>query len=148
MFAQGLSLDVLVRLANRHLSKLSDRYRLQRIAGETLDLEIVDQHQASTRRPMRSLSGGESFIASLALALGLSDLAGRNVKIDSLFIDEGFGSLDPDTLDIAVAALEGLQTSHKTIGVISHVELLKERITAQIRVTPTGGGVSRLTVVG
>jgi len=148
LFAQGLSLDVLVRLANRHLSKLSDRYRLQRIAGETLDLEIVDQHQASTRRPMRSLSGGESFIASLALALGLSDLAGRNVKIDSLFIDEGFGSLDPDTLDIAVAALEGLQTSHKTIGVISHVELLKERITAQIRVTPTGGGVSRLTVVG
>ena len=148
LFAQGLSLDVLVRLANKHLRKLSERYRLQRIAGETLDLEIVDEHQAGTRRPMQSLYGGESFVASLALALGLSDLAGRNVRIDSLFIDEGFGSLDPDTLDIAVAALEGLQSNQKTIGVISHVELLKERITTQIQVTPAGGGVSRLKVVG
>ena len=87
-------------------------------------------------------------MASLALALGLSDLAGRNVKIDSLFIDEGFGSLDPETLDVAVAALEGLQTSNKTIGVISHVELLKERITTQIRVVPTGGGISELQIVG
>ena len=121
LFAQGLSLDVLVRLANKHLRKLSERYRLQRIAGETLDLEIVDEHKAGTRRPMQSLSGGESFVASLALALGLSDLAGRTVRIDSLFVDEGFGSLDPDTLDIAVAALEGLQSNQKTIGVISHV---------------------------
>ena len=147
LFAQGLSLDVLVRLANRHLVRLTERYRLQRIAGEQLDLEIVDLHQAGVRRPMASLSGGESFVASLALALGLADLAGRNVRIDSLFIDEGFGSLDPDTLDVAVAALEGLQNSNKTIGVISHVELLKERIATQIRVTPLGGGVSQVTIV-
>jgi|GEM_PF-883965 len=148
LFAQGLSLDLLIQLANRHLHSLFDRYRLQRKPGETLDMEICDLHQANTTRPMNSLSGGESFLASLALALGLSDLAGRNVRIDSLFIDEGFGSLDHDTLDVAVAALESLQARNKTIGLISHVELLKERIPAQIRVVPQSGGESRLEVVG
>ncbi len=147
-FAQGLSLDLLVRHANRHLRKLSDRYRLRRDAREELNLEIVDGHQAGSARPMASLSGGESFLTSLALALGLSDLAGRNVRIDSLFVDEGFGSLDADTLDVAVAALESLRTSHKTIGIISHVELLKERITAQIQVAKQPGGVSTITIVG
>lgn len=146
VFAQGLSLDVLIRHANRHLQRLAERYRLRRRAGEALDLEIVDLHQASATRPMASLSGGESFLASLALALGLSDLAGRNVRIDSLFIDEGFGSLDADSLDVAIAALEGLRSNQKTVGIISHVDLLKERITTQVQVERGSGGVSSIIV--
>ena len=145
-FAQGLSLDVLIRHANRHLRRLSERYRLRRVTGGALLLEIIDLHQANAARPMASLSGGESFLASLALALGLSDLAGRNVRIDSLFIDEGFGSLDAETLDLAVSALDSLRLSNKTVGVISHVELLKERIPVQIRVEKRAGGISVLRV--
>jgi exonuclease SbcC len=146
-FAQGLTLDILARRANRHLARLSERYRIRRVEGDTLDLDIEDLHQAGVRRPMQSLSGGESFLASLALALGLSDLAGRNVRIDSLFIDEGFGTLDPETLEIAIAALDSLRQHNKTIGVISHVELLKERIGTQIVVERQSGGTSRLRVV-
>ena len=147
-FAQGLSLDVLIRHANWHLQRLSDRYQLARREGEELGLEIVDLFQASVTRPMSSLSGGESFIASLALALGLSDLAGRNVQIDSLFIDEGFGSLDGDTLDEAISALEALRLREKTVGVISHIELLKERISTQVVVGLDHGGRGRIEVVG
>lgn len=146
-YAQSISLDILTRHANRHLAKLSDRYRICRDEQETLNLQIEDLHQAGVRRPMASLSGGESFLASLALALGLSDLAGRTVRIDSLFIDEGFGSLDPETLEVAIAALESLRQDHKTVGVISHVGLLKERICTQIVVEKMAGGVSRLRVV-
>lgn len=144
-FAQGLSLDLLIRHANTHLSLLNDRYRLRRTGGEELDLEIQDLHQANVTRPTASLSGGESFLTSLALALGLSDLAGKNVKIDSLFIDEGFGSLDSESLEIAVQALESLRLKNKTIGVISHIELLKERISTQIVIEKGSGGVSRMT---
>jgi exonuclease SbcC len=147
-FAQGLSLDVLVRHANQHLERLSERYQLARVEGEELGLEIIDRYQASVTRPMASLSGGESFLASLALALGLSDLAGRNVQIDSLFIDEGFGSLDGDTLDEAISALEGLRLREKTVGVISHVELLKERISTQVVVGRDAAGRGRIDVVG
>ena len=147
-FAQGLSLDVLLRHANLHLARLSERYQLARSQGEELGLEIIDRFQASVRRPMASLSGGESFLASLALALGLSDLAGRNVQIDSLFIDEGFGSLDGDTLDEAISALEGLRSRDKTVGVISHVELLKERISTQVVVGTDAGGRGKIEVVG
>lgn len=146
VFAQGLSLDVLIRHANKHLQRLAERYRLRRRAGEALDLEIIDLHQAGVARPMASLSGGESFLASLALALGLSDLAGRNVRIDSLFIDEGFGSLDADTLDVAIAALESLRLNQKTVGIISHVDLLKERITTQVQVERGAGGISSILV--
>jgi exonuclease SbcC len=146
-YAQALSLDVLVRYANRHLARLSDRYRLRRRNGEDLDLEIEDFHQAGAVRPMASLSGGESFLASLALALGLSDLAGRNVRIDSLFIDEGLSSLDSETLDLAISALETLRQDVKTVGVISHVDLLKERIATQIVVEKLSGGVSSLRTV-
>lgn len=145
-FAQGISLDVLVRHANSHLGRLSDRYQLHRVEESELELEIIDLFQAGVSRPMSSLSGGESFLASLALALGLSDLAGRNVQINSLFIDEGFGSLDPETLDIALSALEVLRLDNKTIGVISHVQLLKERIGTQINVVRQPGGVSELCV--
>ncbi len=146
-FAQGISLDLVIRHANQHLTELSKRYRLRRRAADSLGLEICDLHQANVLRPMESLSGGESFVVSLALALGLSDLAGQSVRIDSLFIDEGFGTLDPETLDMAVAALERLQARNKTIGVISHVELLKERITTQIQVQPKAGGTSELKIV-
>lgn len=146
-FAQGLSLDVLLRHSNCHLAKLTDRYELRRVEDGALQLEILDLHQANARRPMESLSGGESFLASLALALGLSDLAGRKVRIDTLFIDEGFGALDPDTLDVAVAALESLRSGNKTVGVVSHVELLKERIGAQLRVQPGPGGISTIEAV-
>ena len=146
-YAQAISLDILMRHANRHLAKLSDRYRICRDEVEALNLQIEDLHQAGVRRPMASLSGGESFLASLALALGLSDIAGRTVRIDSLFIDEGFGSLDPETLEVAIAALESLRQDHKTVGIISHVGLLKERISTQIVVDKLAGGVSRIRVV-
>ncbi|MDF1656489.1 MAG: AAA family ATPase [Verrucomicrobiales bacterium] len=146
-YAQSISLDILTRHANRHLIKLSDRYRICRDLTGELNLEIEDLHQAGAKRPMASLSGGESFLASLALALGLSDLAGRTVRIDSLFIDEGFGSLDPDSLEVAIATLESLQQDHKTVGVISHVDLLKERIGTQIIVEKQPGGVSEIKVV-
>ncbi len=145
-FAQSISLDILTRHANRHLARLSDRYRISRDVQSTLNLQIEDLHQAGVCRPMASLSGGESFLTSLALALGLSDLAGRSVQIDSLFIDEGFGSLDPETLEVAIDALEGLRQHNKTVGVISHVGLLKERIGTQIIVEKKAGGVSAIRI--
>jgi len=145
-YAQGISLDILVYYANRHVARLSDRYRLRRCEGEELELEVADLHQAGVVRPMASLSGGESFLVSLALALGLSDIAGRNVRIESLFIDEGFGSLDADTLDVAISALETLRQDNKTVGVISHVDLLKERIATQIIVEKQSGGTSTLRI--
>jgi len=143
-FAQGLTLSRLTELANRHLRKLSDRYMILKSAEKDLELQIVDHYQADVIRSMATLSGGESFLVSLSLALGLSDLAGRKVQIRSLFIDEGFGTLDSDTLDIAISALENLQASGKMIGIISHVEALKDRIGAQIEVNKEAGGYSRL----
>ncbi len=145
-FAQGLTLSRLTDLANRHLGKLSDRYRILKSREKDLELLIVDGYQADVVRPMSSLSGGESFLVSLALALGLSDLASRKVQINSLFIDEGFGTLDGDTLDTAISALENLQSKGKTIGIISHVEALKERLSTQIRVTRQQGGSSKISV--
>jgi exonuclease SbcC len=147
-FAQGLTLGRLIALANSHLEQLAPRYSLRRdqIRPDDLELEIVDHYQGDTARSMQSLSGGESFLASLALALGLSELAGGRSRIDSLFIDEGFGTLDAETLEVAMGALENLRATGKTIGVISHVEAMKERITTQIRVIKTDGGGGRLEV--
>lgn len=144
-FAQGITLEHLIVHANNHLQKLNPRYEIKK-CPENLELEIIDTHQANTIRPMRSLSGGESFLVSLALALGLSDLAGRNTRIESLFIDEGFGTLDSDVLDIAITTLENLQAQGKTIGIISHVPLLKERIGSQISVEKGNGGISKIYV--
>jgi exonuclease SbcC len=146
-FAQGLTLDHLLQLANRHLARLHGRYLLRRkITGE-LELDIVDAWQGDATRDTRTLSGGEGFLVSLALALALSDLVSNKTSIDSLFLDEGFGSLDGDTLEIALTALDSLNASGKMIGIISHVEALKERIPAQIRVVKGGGiGHSRLVV--
>ena len=148
VFAQGLTLQRLVRLANGHLQRLSGRYRIRKQPGESLNLRIVDTYQADFERSSTTLSGGESFLVSLALALGLSDLAGRNARIETLFIDEGFGTLDQNTLDVALTTLENLQADGKTIGIISHVKELQERIGTQIRVKKGGSGFSTLEVVG
>ena len=146
-FAQGLTLARLTDLANCHLLKLSDRYQILSSKENTLELFIIDGYQADAVRSMASLSGGESFLVSLALALGLSDLASRKIQINSLFIDEGFGTLDADTLDLAICALENLQAKGKTIGIISHVEALKERIGTQIQITKQPGGSSKINVM-
>ena len=146
-FAQGLTLDHLLQLANRHLNRLHGRYLLRRKPTGELELDIVDAWQGDATRDTRTLSGGEGFLVSLALALALSDLVSSKTSIDSLFLDEGFGSLDGDTLEIALTALDSLNASGKMIGIISHVEALKERIPAQIRVEKGGGiGHSRLVV--
>jgi exonuclease SbcC len=145
-FAQGLTLQRLTQMANRHLQQLNGRYLIRKTSSDNLDLRIVDTFQANNERSMNTLSGGETFLVSLALALGLSDLAGRNTIINSLFIDEGFGTLDDATLDVAISTLENLQSTGKTIGIISHVEALKERIDTQIRVLKEGNGFSRVEV--
>lgn len=146
-FAQGLTLDHLLQLANQHLARLHGRYLLRRKSSGELELEIVDAWQGDAARDTRTLSGGEGFLVSLALALALSDLVSHKHSIDSLFLDEGFGSLDADTLEIALTALDTLHASGKMIGVISHVEAMQERIPAQIRVEKGGGlGHSRLVI--
>ncbi|WP_449554255.1 exonuclease subunit SbcC [Lelliottia amnigena] len=147
-FAQGLTLDNLVWLANQQLNRLHGRYLLQRKASDALELEVVDTWQADAVRDTRTLSGGESFLVSLALALALSDLVSHKTRIDSLFLDEGFGTLDSETLDTALDALDALNATGKTIGVISHVEAMKERIPVQIKVKKINGlGYSKLDKV-
>jgi len=147
-FAQGITLDQLINLANNHLTVISSRYELQRSSEQKhlLELEIIDSFQGNAVRPIGTLSGGESFIVSLSLALGLSELASQKIAIDSLFLDEGFGSLDEDSLETALNALSLLQSSGKMIGVISHVEALKEQIPLQIKVIPKGDGTSFVEV--
>jgi exonuclease SbcC len=147
--AQGITLDQLIHLANNHLQLLSTRYELQRSEQkkQLLEIEIIDSFQGDAIRPLNTLSGGESFIVSLALALGLSQLASQKIAIDSLFLDEGFGTLDEESLEMALYALNLLQSSGKMIGVISHMEALKERIPLQIKVIPKGDGTSFLEEV-
>ncbi|QDY41172.1 SbcC/MukB-like Walker B domain-containing protein [Candidatus Pantoea soli] len=148
-FAQGLTLDHLVWLANRQLDRLHGRYLLQRRLSDELELEVVDTWQGDATRDTRTLSGGESFLVSLALALALSDLVSHKTRIESLFLDEGFGTLDAQTLDAALDALDALNASGKTIGVISHVEAMKERIPVQIKVRKMNGlGYSKLELPG
>jgi len=144
-FAQGLTLNYLVHLANEQLNKLHGRYQLQCQQSDNLALAVLDTWQGDVIRDTKTLSGGESFLVSLALALALSDLVSSKTSIDSLFLDEGFGTLDSDTLEIALDALDTLNASGKMIGIISHVEALKERITVQIKVEKQNGlGISRL----
>lgn len=145
--AQGYTLDVLLGYANKHLEELSRRYKLEKIPN-TLALQVIDNDMLGEVRTVHSLSGGESFLISLSLALGLSSLSSNRMKIESLFIDEGFGSLDIDTFSVAMDALENLQTQGRKIGVISHVEEMKERITAQIQVIKAANGRSTIKVVG
>ena len=147
-FAQGLTLSQLIGLANRRLRDLSDRYLILKPRDGQDELYVLDQYQGGAERTVTSLSGGETFTLSLGLALALSDLASQNIRIDSLFIDEGFGTLDPESLDMAVAMLERLQQdSQKTIGIISHRHEIKERISVQIQIDKGHDGNSRVSIV-
>ncbi len=144
-FAHGLTFSNLVSHANHQLSRFNDRYLL---ANEGLELQVVDRYLANSRATVKNLSGGEKFLASLALALGLARMVGRKHRMDTLFIDEGFGALDPQALEMAIAVLCGLQQQGKLIGVISHVEALKERLPARIDIQRLGGGFSSLSGPG
>jgi len=147
LIAQEYTLDVLLNYANVHLGMLSNRYLLLRIPN-TLGLQVIDQDMGDEVRTVYSLSGGESFLASLALALGLASLSSSRMQVESLFIDEGFGSLDPATLNIAMDALERLHNQGRKVGVISHVQEMKERIPVQIKVSKQQSGRSKVEVVG
>ena len=150
LFAQALNLDQLLRSANRHLGRLSERYRLRPERGDeglpSLEFMVEDAWRPGAPRSLKTLSGGESFLVSLALALGLSDLRTSSMPVETLLLDEGFGTLDPKTLDIALAALQQLQASGRQVGIISHVGELQERIQARIHVEPQGEGRSRVRV--
>ncbi|MFK5927679.1 MAG: AAA family ATPase [Desulfuromusa sp.] len=147
-FAQGLTFELMVSHANRQLQKMTDRYLLIRDDKQPLELNVVDNYQAGEIRSSRNLSGGESFIVSLTLALGLSKMASRKVRVDSLFLDEGFGTLDEEVLETALETLSGLQQDNKLIGIISHVSALKERISTQISIVPVSGGKSTISGPG
>jgi len=142
-----LTLDILLGYANQHLKDLSRRYRLERVK-DTLALQVVDQDMGDEIRSVHSLSGGESFLLSLALALGLASLSSNRVKVESLFIDEGFGSLDAETLRVAMDALDTLQSLGRKVGVISHVQEMTERIGVRIQVRRVSGGSSHVDVQG
>jgi exonuclease SbcC len=150
-FAQNLTLDRLLGFANEKLAGLKPRYTLQRAGGDTPDstmlIEVVDNDMAGQTRGLHNLSGGERFLVSLSLALGLSEMScGHGVRIESLFIDEGFGSLDSASLGQAIALLEDLHAQGRRVGVISHVEELKERISTKVEITPAANGRSTLNI--
>lgn len=147
-FAQSITLVRLIELANTHLQKfIGGRYLLQKTPGEELDLSVLDADQANNHRSLTTLSGGETFLVSLALALGLSDMAAKHARLQSIFIDEGFGTLDQDMLNMALNTLQSLQKEGKMIGVISHVEILKNRIATQVQVLKKGNGLSEIKVI-
>ncbi len=144
-FAQEFTLDVLLGYANKELQALTKRYKIERIPN-TLALLVVDKDMGGELRTVFSLSGGESFLVSLALALGLAALSSSKVSVESLFIDEGFGALDPETLNVAIDALERLHNQGRKVGVISHVQEMKERIPTQIMVTKMANGRSKIDI--
>jgi exonuclease SbcC len=145
--AQEYTLDVLLSYANIHLEMLTKRYKIQRIPA-SLGLQVVDQDMGDEVRTVYSLSGGESFLVSLALALGLASISSSRMKVESLFIDEGFGALDPATLNIAMDALERLHNQGRKVCVISHVQEMTERIPTQIKVIKIASGKSKVEVLG
>jgi exonuclease SbcC len=128
------------------MADLARRYRLERVPGHDMELQVVDGDMGDEVRSVHSLSGGETFLVSLALALALSSIAAEKTQIGSLFIDEGFGALDPNALEIALAALESIQATGRRVGIISHVAGLAERIGVRVRVVAVGGGRSRVEV--
>jgi exonuclease SbcC len=142
VFAQGLTLEQLLELANDHLDSFSKRYHLARSPASDLSLHVIDNDMGDEERAIRTLSGGERFLVSLSLALALSSLEGRDFFVDTLFIDEGFGSLDAETLDVAITALETLHSRGRKVGVITHVAAMIENIPVQIKVDMLGGGSS------
>jgi len=145
-FAQSLTLDGLLAVANSHLEELAPRYQLERVPGYDLELQVIDRDLGNEIRSVQSLSGGESFLVSLALALGLSSMSAHDVRVRTLLIDEGFGTLDPATLDSALSVLDALQARGRQVGVISHVPALVERVGAHVRVVQRGGGRSEVIV--
>lgn len=142
--AQAITFEILVRKADEQLRSMNQRYRLRRNSVRELDLEVVDTFQADEVRPIANLSGGETFLVSLALALAMSAISGGQSQMDSLFLDEGFGTLDEESLEQVLSALASLHRTSKMIGVISHVEALKEQLPLRISVLPVGGGRSKL----
>ena len=148
VFAQSLTLELLLDEANRALADLAPRYRLARVAGQDLELQVIDRTLGDEVRATSSLSGGESFLVSLALALGLGALTSQETAVESLFVDEGFGSLDADAQELALATLDALQASGRQVVLISHVPGLSERIGVGVRVSPLGRGRSRVEVGG
>lgn len=147
-FAQGLTFEAVVGKANAQLAALSDRYLLLHDHSAPLELKIIDNYQGGEIRSTKNLSGGESFIVSLALALGLSRLASRRLRVDSLFLDEGFGTLDENSLDTVLEALSALKADGKLIGLISHIPALVDRIPTRINVRPLGGPRSAVSGPG
>ncbi len=146
-FAQTLTLKQLILFTNKRLQSFSGRYLIYSDPTNQ-ELMIIDQLQGNTERSVKTLSGGETFLVSLALALSLSDMASKNVKLESLFIDEGFGTLDDDTLENAINLLEKLQSENdKTVGVISHVKELKNRISVQIQLHKNSQGHSTIEII-
>jgi DNA repair protein SbcC/Rad50 len=145
-FAQSLTLDTLLELANHHLDELAPRYQLERVPRYDLELQVIDRDMGDEVRAVQSLSGGESFLVSLALALALSSLAAGSVRVRTLLIDEGFGTLDPATLDGALAVLDALQATGRQVGIISHIPGLLERVGAHVKVVQRGGGRSDVVV--
>jgi exonuclease SbcC len=138
----------MIKHANSQLIKMHERYQLIRDTKQPLELNVIDSYQGDEIRSIKNLSGGESFIVSLSLALGLSKMASRKVRVDSLFLDEGFGTLDEDALTTALDALAEIQQDGKLIGVISHISALKERISTQIEIKPIANGRSNITGPG
>ena len=147
-FAQGLTFKIMIDHANIQLRKMSNRYLLTPDSKNALELNVIDNYQGGDIRSTKNLSGGEGFIISLALALGLSQMASQNTRGDSLFLDEGFGTLDEESLDIALDTLTNLQQEGKIIGIISHVQALKARIFTQIHVKKLSGGYSEISGQG
>ena len=147
-YAQELTFRRLIIMANRQLAFMTDRYLLVHSKTEALTLNVIDRYQADAVRSSRNLSGGESFIVSLALALGLAQMASRNVRVDSVFLDEGFGTLDEEALGTALDMLASLRQKGKMIGIISHVQAVRDRVSLQIQVSPLGNGKSALSGPG
>ena len=144
VFAQGLTLDLLLTEANRRLAEIARRYRVERNHGGEMDFVVVDLDLGGARRSLQTLSGGETFLVSLSLALALATLAAPRSRVETLFLDEGFGTLDAQHLEQALGALDTLQAAGCQVGVISHVEGIAERIGACVDVEPQGGGQSRV----
>ena len=144
--AQQFTLDLLLQAANAQLQQINNRYILERIE-DTLSILVIDQYMANSKRATNSLSGGETFLVSLALSLALSTISSTQLKVESLFIDEGFGSLDPNSLETAFLALENLQNQGRMVGIISHLDAVIDRLTVKIEVTPQGNGKSKIQIV-
>lgn len=146
-YAQQYHLDILVEHANQQLTMLSQRYTLKRL-DQSLSLAIIDHDMDGEMRSVSSLSGGESFLTALALSLAIANMASGSMKIESLFIDEGFGTLDASSLHMVMNALDQLQNQGRQVVLISHIQEMHERIPVQIQVKPLGAGASTIEVIG